>query len=83
MRVVVLLLCFFFSLTFAEDLQQKTRTEKNIEKALEDEKKFAREQKFYKYDNYDFKGAQVDEKSLDSVPILEPQYDFDMTHVYD
>ena len=59
-------------------------TKEAIKKAMEKEKKYAKEQRFYKADEYDFKGAQVDPDSLDKIPVLEPDYDFDMdTGVYD
>ena len=55
-----------------------------LKKAMEQEKKFAQEQKFYTVDEYDFKGAEVDPKSLDGIQALEPDYDFDMDEgVYD
>ena len=59
-------------------------TKEAIKKAMEKEKKYAKEQRFYKADEYDFIGAQVDPDSLDKIPVLEPDYDFDMdTGVYD
>ena len=54
----------------------------NIEKQMEKEKKYAKEQKFYFGDEYDLKGAEVDEKSLEHIEPLEPD-DLDMDHVYD
>ena len=50
---------------------------------MENEKKYAKEQIFYSTENYDFKGAEINKDSLDSVPELEPEYDFDMDSVYD
>ena len=63
--------------------ERKSRIEKQIQKEIQKEKKYAREQTFYSAENYDFKSAQVNPDSLDSVPDLEPQYDFDMDSVYD
>jgi hypothetical protein len=55
-----------------------------LKQAMEKEKKYAKEQRFYTADEYDFKGAEVDPKSLDKIEALEPDYDFDMdTGVYD
>lgn len=65
------------------DKERKARAEKQIKKEMENEKKYAKEQTFYSEENYDFKGAEVNKDSLDSVPKLEPQYDFDMDSVYD
>ncbi len=63
--------------------ERKKRVEKQIKKEMETEKKYAKEQTFYSEKNYDFKGAEVNKDSLDSVPELEPQYEFDMDSVYD
>ena len=64
--------------------KEDNKTKEAVKKAMEKEKKFAKEQRFYNEDEYDFKGAQVDPKTLEKVPLLEPDYDFDMdTGVYD
>lgn len=63
--------------------EKKSRIEKQIKKEMENEKKYAKEQTFYSEKNYDFKGAEVNKDSLESLPELEPQYDFDMDNVYD
>ena len=65
------------------DKERKARAEKQLKKEMENEKKYAKEQTFYSEENYDFKGAEVNKDSLDSIPDLEPQYDFDMESVYD
>ncbi len=65
------------------DKDKKARAEKQLKKEMENEKKYAKEQTFYSEENYDFKGAEVNKDSLDTVPKLEPQYDFDMDSVYD
>lgn len=63
--------------------EKKSRAEKQLKKEMENEKKYAKEQIFYSEKNYDFKGAEVNKESLDSVPELEPQYDFNMDSTYD
>ncbi|WP_309498134.1 hypothetical protein [Sulfurovum sp.] len=64
--------------------KENNSTKEAIKKAMEKEKKYAKEKRFYNADEYDFKGAQVDPKSLDHIPTLEPDDDFDMsTGVYD
>jgi hypothetical protein len=57
-------------------------SKKQIKEQMEKEKKYAKEQTFYQGDDYDLKGAEVNKKSLDSIPLIEPDYDFDMTDVY-
>ena len=88
MKKILTFVIIFNSLLFAantdkNDTTRKSRIEKQIKKEMENEKKYARERTFYSQDNYDFKGAEVNKDSLDSVPELEPQYDFDMDSVYD
>ena len=57
-------------------------TEKQIKAQMEREKKYAKEQKFYQGDEYDFKAVEVNPDSLDHIPVIEPDYDFDITDVY-
>jgi len=47
------------------------------------EEKFAKEQTFYQGDDYDLSYAEVNQDALDSVPLIEPDYDFNMDDVYD
>ena len=54
----------------------------NIQKEIEAEKKFAKEQKFYQGEDYNLTEHEVDEKALDKVPLIEPEYDFDITDLY-
>jgi len=88
MKYFLILLIIFNSLLMASntaksDKKRKARVEKQLKKEMENEKKYAKERTFYSEKNYDFKGAEVNKDSLDSVPKLEPQYDFDMDSVYD
>ena len=88
MKYFLIFVIIFNSLLMALDSaksekERKSRIEKQIKKEMENEKKYAKEQTFYSTENYDFKGAEVNKDSLDSVPELEPQYDFDMDSVYD
>lgn len=63
---------------------ENNKTKNYIEKQVKKEQKYSVEQKFYGADEYDFKGAEVDEKSLEDIPDM-PTYndDFDMDNVYD
>ena len=67
----------------SSDSAKKKRMEKQIQIEMEKEKKYAKEQMFYQGHNYDFKGAEVNPDSLESVPHIEVQDDFDMDSVYD
>jgi hypothetical protein len=80
----LLLLTFILPLALFAQTKQDKATQTAIEKAMEKEKKFAKEQKFYQGDEYDLKSEEVDQKMIDSVPTIEPENDFDMsTGVYD
>jgi hypothetical protein len=63
--------------------KETTRAEKQLEKQMKREEKFAKEQMFYHGKNHDLSYAEVNEESIDSVPLIEPDYEFDMDDVYD
>ena len=56
--------------------------EKEVKEQMEREEKYAKEQSFAQGDDYDLKAVEVNKDSLDSVPVIEPDYDFDITDVY-
>jgi len=62
---------------------KKERIAKQLKKQMKREEKFAREQQFYKGKDHDLSYAEVNKDSIDSVPLIEPDYDFDMDDVYD
>jgi hypothetical protein len=66
----------------ASTRNDKDAIEEKIRKQMEKEEKYAKEQKFYQADQYDFKGAEVDPESLKKIKPIEPDYDFDITDVY-
>ena len=61
-----------FSLLSADE-SNSSILEAQLQKAIAQEKKFAKEQKFYDAQSYDFKGAEVNQKSLESIEV--PQMD--------
>ncbi len=65
-----------------EQNKSKNLLEKNIQKQIEKEKKYKKEQKFYMGKNYNTKELEVKPQDLQNVPIIEPEYDFDMDDVY-
>jgi carbohydrate-binding DOMON domain-containing protein len=83
--------------TAEENLTKNNSTENNVtknnliskkedealKKQMEREKKYAREQVFYQGSEYDLSSFEVDKSSLDKIPLIEPDYDFDMDDVYD
>ena len=58
------------------------RTEKQIQEQMKREQKYAREQKFYQGSDYNLSAVEVDEESLSSIPVIEPDYDFSIDDVY-
>jgi hypothetical protein len=62
--------------------RKKSVVEEQIKKQMEREEKYAKEQKFYQGDEYDLDAHKVDPKTIEKVPAIEPEYDFDMTDVY-
>ena len=59
------------------------RAKQQIEEQMKREEKYAKEQTFYQGKNFDLSELEVDPKSLDAIPDIEPDYDFDMDDVYD
>ena len=63
-------------------LSKKEILKKQLQKQIEREKKYAKEQKFYKGKEYNLKDKEIDENSLQHIKAIEPDYDFDITDVY-
>ncbi len=86
MKKIIACVVIFNSLLIAtnaeSDNEKKSRIEKQIKKEIETEKKYAKEQTFYQSHNYDFKGSEVNKKSLKTLPEIKVD-DLDMDSVYD
>ncbi len=92
-RVVVVIFLTIFSFITLQAEDNKTakkfennatiQAEKQLQEQIEREKKFAKEQTFYKGQDYDLSYAEVDSNSLDNIHVEEPDYDFNMDDVYD
>ena len=79
--ITMTLLCT--TLLLASNSKKKDNmVENQIKQQMDREKKYAKERKFYSNKNYDFKAAEVNPDSLDSLPDLEDD-DMDMDDVYD
>ena len=79
----MLALPLFLLTTLNAQTTQNKIMDKELQNAIEQEKKFAQEQKFYMGDEYDLSGAEVNPESLKDVKELENLDDFDMDDVYD
>ncbi|WP_457750011.1 hypothetical protein [Sulfurimonas sp.] len=62
--------------------KKKDVVQKHIQEQIQREKKYAKEQRFYQGKDYNLSAVKVDQSDLDSIPIIEPENDFDMTDVY-
>ena len=68
-----------------ENNQTKSKIDleaQQVEAQMKLEEKYAKEQSFAQGDDYDLKAVEINEKSLEHVPVIEPDYDFDITDVY-
>lgn len=84
--ILAVLLAFSIGLAASTDKKEadikKQREQKQLEEQMKKEQKYSKEQVFYQGDNYDFKSAEVNKDSLDSVPDI-PVDDFNIDNVYD
>ena len=90
-----IILCIWALLVPLYGAEQNATTEHNqsrennlsksaLKKAMELEKKYAKEQRFYQGKEYDLKSKEFSPETLEKVPAIEPDYDFNMdTGVYD
>ncbi|MEA3513132.1 MAG: hypothetical protein U9R37_05980 [Campylobacterota bacterium] len=78
----IIITTFLYSNNSVGERTQEEIIEKQIEIEMEKEKKYAIEQTFYNYQNYDFKGSEVSKDSLENIPDLEID-ELDMDSVYD
>lgn len=65
------------------DSVKAKRAEKQIQEQMKREEKYAKEQTFHHGKNFDLSELEVDPKSLDAIPDIEPDYSFNMDDVYD
>ena len=77
---ISIILTLFCTLIFASDENNLTssKIDKNIQKEIELEKKYKKEQRFYMGDEYDLKSKEIDKESVKSIPLIEPEYDFEL-----
>jgi hypothetical protein len=63
-------------------MHKKALEAKQVKEQMAREAQYAKTQSFAQGDDYDLKSVEVNQKSLDNIPTIEPDYDFDMTDVY-
>jgi len=80
--LILTIICSTLLIASNAEEQSKKRAAQQLKIEMEKEKKYSKEQAFYQMNNYDFKGAEVNPDSVDSVPEI-PVDDFDMDSVYD
>jgi len=82
MKILLIISIFFISLLSANSLSKNNIADKELQKQIEKEKKYAKEQKFYQKKEYDLKSMEVNIDSLNSIPDTQEEDDFDMDDVY-
>ena len=80
--LVISLLAETNSTKIKDNTDSNATISKNLQKIIAKEKKFKKEQKFYQGKDYNLSETAVDKSTVKKVPLIEPDYDFDMTDVY-
>ena len=85
MKTLILLIILSISAVFAKESTQEEQLKKeHLQKQLERENKYAKEQRFYSKKEYDLKSHEVNMESVKNLPDVEDtNEDFDMDDVYD
>jgi len=77
MKNIFILLIIINSFLLAADAKQETKITKELQKQMDREKKYAKEQTFYKGKNFDLKSFEVSQDVIDSIPKSEIDYSDD------
>ncbi len=56
----------------------KNKLEQNIQKQIEKEKLYKKQQKFYMGDDYNLSDKKVDSSSLKNIKVIKPDYDYEL-----
>ncbi len=86
MKIFILITLIYNTMTLASDNMsiKKQLLEKNIKEQLEKEKRYSKEQTFYKGKSYNLKDSEVNEESVKTLPEQKnTNDDFNMDSVYD
>ncbi len=62
--------------------QKEDIIKKQVQEQIKREEKYAKEQIFYQGSDYNLSSSEVNEKSLESIKTIEPDYDFNMDDAY-
>ena len=83
MKKIFLLLALVSITLMATEAKTKAQKAADaLEEAMAKEKQYAKEQMFYQGDEYDLGSYEVNPNSIDDMPLMENQDDFDMDDVY-
>ena len=74
MKNIFILILIINSFVFAADAKKETKTEKQVRKQMELEKKYAKEQTFYQGKAYDLKSFEVNPDAVKSAPVMDIDY---------
>ncbi len=82
MKFLFIISALLIGLLSADSLSKDSIANQELQKQIEKEKKYAKEQKFYQKKEYDLKSMEINPDSLSSIPDTEDEDDFDMDDVY-
>ena len=77
MKNIFILVLIINSFLLASDAKQETKTDREVRKQMELEKKYAKEQTFYQGKAYDLKSFEVNPDALKSLPEIDVDYSDD------
>ncbi len=77
MKNIFILMLLFNAFLFAADAKQETKTEIEVRKQMEKEKKYAEEQTFYQGKEYDLKSFEVNPNAIKDTPEIDIDYSDD------
>ena len=66
----------------ADNNQSGSIVQKHIEEQMKKEQQYAKERAFHQGKDYNLDDTKVDPNTVNSVPLIKPEDDFDMTDVY-
>jgi len=82
--ITFLIITILASYTLNADNNKSSNSivQKHIEEQMKKEQQYARERAFHQGKDYNLDDTKVDPDTVNSVPLIKPEDDFDMSDVY-
>jgi len=81
--IIFLIITILSSYTLnAENNRSNSIVQKHIEEQMKKEQQYAKERAFHQGKDYNLDDTKVDPDTVNSVPLIKPEDDFDMSDVY-